>query len=75
MQPSSGQDLNAVHGQMSDVLKPTYSRNVRRFKEFHDEMSLPAFDANYQFPDPPCHGGVSDFEFALHPVAREPDAA
>jgi hypothetical protein len=45
MRLSSGQDLDPMRGQMSGVFKFAYCRAVQRFEEFHDKLSLPAFDA------------------------------
>src|SRR5262249_45590854 len=59
--PCSNQELNAVRGKMGGVLKRAYNRAVQRFKEFHDKMSLPTFDADCQFPDPSNPDGVWNF--------------
>ena len=70
----SGQDLDPMRGQMSGVFKFAYCRAVQRFEEFHDKLSLPAFDAGFDFIDFPDHGHiVRRFEFAFQSAALDPD--
>ena len=63
-----------MRGQMSGVFKLAYCRAVQRFEEFHDKLSLPAFDAGFDFIDFPDHGHiVRRFEFAFQSAALDPD--
>jgi hypothetical protein len=74
MRLSSGQDLDPMRGQMSGVFKLAYCRAVQRFEESYDKLSLPAFDAGFDFIDLPgrCNG-VRRFEFAIQPPAFDLD--
>jgi DDE superfamily endonuclease len=68
------QDLDPMRGQMSGVFKFAYCRAAQRFEEFHDKLSLPAFDAGFDFIDFPQHGHiVRRFEFAFQSAAFDPD--
>ena len=74
MRLSSGQDPDPMRGQMSGVFKFAYWHAVQRFEEFHDKLSLPAFDAGFDFIDFPDHGHiVRGFEFAFQFAAIDPD--
>src|SRR5262249_30747177 len=71
---SPGQNLDAMRGQLSGVLKFAHNRAVHRLKEFHDKMGLPTLNANCEFTDSSNHcNGCRRFEFALQPPALDPD--